>query len=43
MFIGTALAGKALGLEEVEDGIWSVYFHHVLLGRFDERDRKLYT
>ena len=32
------LAGEYVGLEEVEDGLWSVYFGPVLLGRFDERD-----
>ena len=42
MFIGMALAGKRIGLEEIDDGIWSVYFHRVLLGRFDERKLKLY-
>jgi hypothetical protein len=27
-----------IGLEEVADGIWSIYFCRVLLGRIDERD-----
>jgi hypothetical protein len=27
-----------VGLEEVGDGIWSLHFCHVLLGRVDERD-----
>src|SRR5712692_6184548 len=27
-----------LGLEEVDDGVWSIYFCHVLLARVDERD-----
>jgi hypothetical protein len=27
-----------VGLEEVGDGIWSIHFCHVLLGRVDERD-----
>ena len=26
-----------VGLEEVDDGIWSLYFCNVLLGRIDER------
>lgn len=43
MFVGGALAGKRIGLEEIDDGIWSVYFHHVLLGRFDARNLKLYA
>jgi hypothetical protein len=32
------LAEEYVGLEEVADGIRSVYFGPVLLGRFDERD-----
>jgi hypothetical protein len=27
-----------LGLEEVGDGVWSIYFCRVLLARVDERD-----
>jgi hypothetical protein len=27
-----------VGLEEVADGVWSIHFCHVLLGRVDERD-----
>ena len=42
MFIGTALARKPIGLEETDDGIGSVYFYKVLIGRFDERNLKLY-
>ena len=42
MFIGSALAQKAIGLEPIDQGIWSVYFHNVLLGRFDEENLKLY-
>ena len=29
---------QVLGLEEVEDGVWSIYFCRVLLARVDERD-----
>ena len=28
----------ALGLEETDDGIWSIYFHTVLLAKLDEHD-----
>ena len=42
MFIGTVLAQKPIGLEEIGDGIWSVYYYNVLLGRSNERERKLY-
>jgi transposase InsO family protein len=38
LFIANALKQHHIGLEEVEDGIWSVYFGRVLLARLDERD-----
>ena len=31
-----------VGLEEVDDGVWSMYFGPVLLGRFDERDLRIH-
>lgn len=35
----TAQFQQALvGLEETDDGLWSVYFYDVLLARLDERD-----
>jgi len=33
------LCGEYVGFEEVEDGIWALYFGPMLLGRFHERDR----
>jgi putative transposase len=38
LFIATALIHHPIGLEEIEDGVWSIYFCRVLLGRLDERD-----
>jgi transposase InsO family protein len=38
LFIATALKQHVVGLEEVDDGIWSLYFCNVLLARIDERD-----
>jgi putative transposase len=38
LFISEVLAGEQVGLEEVEDGIWSVSFYAVLLGRFHVRE-----
>src|SRR5882762_7926184 len=38
LFIANALKQHAIGLEEVDDGIWSIHFCRVLLGRVDERD-----
>jgi putative transposase len=41
LFIANALKQHHIGLEETEDGIWSIYFCHVLLGRLDERDYRI--
>lgn len=38
LFIANALKQHHIGLEEVDDGIWSIYFGRVLLARLDERD-----
>ena len=38
LFIANPLKQHAIGLEEVDDGIWSIHFCNVLLGRIDERD-----
>ena len=38
LFISNALQQHPVGLEEIDDGIWSIHFCHVLLGRVDERD-----
>jgi hypothetical protein len=40
--VSHVLAEEYVGLEEVEDGIWAIYFGPLLLGRFDEREKKLY-
>jgi putative transposase len=36
-FLSNALKHLPVGLEEMSDGVWSVYFCHVLLARLDER------
>src|SRR5262245_24470698 len=38
LFIANALKPHPVGLEEIDDGRWSLYFCRVLLGRIDERD-----
>jgi putative transposase len=38
IFIANPLKQLTVGLEEVNDGIWSIHFCNVLLGRLDERD-----
>ncbi len=35
---GTDKRSHHLGLEETDDGIWSIYFNTVLLATLDERD-----
>lgn len=35
------LAGEYVGLEEIDDGIWDVYFGPVKLGRMDERTLRI--
>ena len=40
--VSHVLAEEYVGLDEVEDGIWSVYFGPVLLGRFHERDCRIH-
>lgn len=36
-FISQALSGEAIGLEEIEDGVWSIRFVEFEVGRLDER------
>lgn len=43
IFLSTALEGQWIGLDEVDDGTWSVFFCDYPLGRYDERDRQLHT
>ncbi len=37
IYIGYLLAGEHIGLEQIDDGVWNVYFGPVRLGQFDER------
>ncbi len=41
LFLSDALIHEPIGLEEIEDGLWSLYFCQVLLARLDERDFRL--
>ncbi len=38
VFLSQTLSHEWIALEEVADGLWSVYFYDVLLARLDERD-----
>lgn len=40
-FVSEVLNGQTVGLEEIDDGLWSLYFGPVLLGRYDEREESL--
>ncbi len=42
IFVSEVLVNEAIALEEVADGVWSIFFYHVLLARFSERDGKLH-
>jgi transposase InsO family protein len=41
VFVSEVLAAENVALEEVEDGIWSLYFCNSLLGKVDQRTMKL--
>ncbi len=41
IFISNALKKQVVGLEEVDDGVWSIYYYDVLLARLDERDWRI--
>jgi putative transposase len=38
LFLANVLKQHHIGLDETDDGIWSIYFGTVLLGKVDERD-----
>src|SRR5262249_45893067 len=41
MYLTEVLAGQEVAFEEVDDGIWVLYFAALRLARFDERTRTL--
>jgi transposase InsO family protein len=41
LFISSVLAGHRVAFTEVDDGVWSLHFHDVLLARLDQRTRRL--
>ena len=40
-FVSEVLAGHPVGLDETDDGIWSLYFGPLLLGSYREDDRSI--
>ena len=43
LFLANSLKQHVVGLEEIDDGVWSIYFCNVLLARIDERDYVLHA
>jgi putative transposase len=41
LFLSGALAGEEVAFEEVDDGLWTVHFAALALGRYDVRHRRL--
>ena len=42
LFVSAALAGERIALEEVDDGLWTIHYAAVALGRLNERERRIY-
>ena len=38
LYLANSLVDQRIGLEETDDGLWSIYFNTVLIATFDERD-----
>jgi hypothetical protein len=39
--VSSVLAEEHVGLEEIDDGLWAVYFANYLIGRLDERTGRI--
>ena len=39
--VSVVCAGEYVGLEEIDDGIWNIYFGALKLGRFHERKMRI--
>lgn len=38
VFLSTTLKSQTVALEEIDDGVWSIYYYDLMLGRLDERN-----
>jgi len=38
LYLANAMVDQHIGLEETDDGIWTIHFNNILLATFDERD-----
>ncbi|MBA3559038.1 MAG: hypothetical protein H0W30_10600 [Gemmatimonadaceae bacterium] len=41
LYIANSLVSHRIGLEETDDGVWSIYFNTVLIATLDERDYRV--
>jgi putative transposase len=41
LFLSETLIGQSVALDEIDDGVWSLRFGHIELGRLDERTKTL--
>lgn len=42
LFLSEALAGEQIAFEEVDDGLWTIRFAAVALGRYDQRQHRIH-
>lgn len=40
-FLSQALNGETIGLEQIDDALWNIVYYETLLGRYDERTRRI--
>ena len=38
LYVANSLVNQHIGMEETDDGVWSIYFNTVLIATLDERD-----
>lgn len=38
LFLSSNLSGETVALEEIDDGVWSIYYYDVLIARMDQRN-----
>ncbi len=41
IFLSSNLLSETVALEEIDDGVWSIYYYDVLIARLDERNGKV--
>jgi hypothetical protein len=39
--VSSTCIGEYVGLEEIDDGVWNIYFGALRLGRLDERNMRI--